>query len=104
MLTELHEDILSPDDDDYYYIVSECLQAVYSKIEKKLPSDHPNHLNFVGHSQAMWDIWGEIFPIPDTPFLFDHTKESIKEDEWEKNRKRCENCKKSSTEDRVWQS
>src|SRR5260370_13685816 len=53
----------------------------------------------------MWDIWGEIFPIPNTPFLFDHTKESIKEDEWEKkkNKKRCENCEKSSTEDQVWQ-
>src|SRR5260370_34113726 len=52
----------------------------------------------------MWDIWGEIFPIPDTPFLFNHTKESIKEDEQEKNRKRHGNCKKSSTENRDWQS
>src|SRR5260370_7203021 len=51
----------------------------------------------------MWDIWGEIFPIPDTPFLFDHTKESIKEEEWEKNKKRHEYCKKPSTEDQDWQ-
>src|SRR5260370_12892724 len=51
----------------------------------------------------MWDIWGEIFPIPNIPFLFNHNKESIEEDEWEKNKKRCENCEKSSTEDQDWQ-
>ena len=67
-----------------------ALWAVYTKIERKLPSTNQKCLNFIGNSQAMWEMWGEIFPFPDAPFLFDHTKDSIEEDQREKDRKKCE--------------
>ena len=70
MFTQVHKEALN--DANYYYIISECLRAMKSKFDKKLPSTDQCLRKFIGQTRIMWDTWNEITPLPKTPFIFDY--------------------------------
>ncbi|KAF8322331.1 uncharacterized protein EI90DRAFT_3131203 [Cantharellus anzutake] len=71
MFRATHENLIS--DDDYYLIVSECVYTMKNRFLERYASTDQRIKNFIGNSQAFWDAWGELVPLPRLPYMMHYT-------------------------------
>ncbi|KAF8323548.1 uncharacterized protein EI90DRAFT_3130415 [Cantharellus anzutake] len=77
MFLALHEDTLS--NDDYYYIIHECLLGIKRRILKVMPRSNQKYLDFVRNSIVFLDTWETI--VPKISHARDFMEKDIKTDE-----------------------
>ncbi|KAF8317003.1 uncharacterized protein EI90DRAFT_3021425 [Cantharellus anzutake] len=75
MFRATHENLIL--DDDYYLIISKCIHAMKNRFLERYASTDQRIKNFIGNSQAFWDAWGELVPLPRSPYMTHYTDQTL---------------------------
>ncbi|KAF8335319.1 uncharacterized protein EI90DRAFT_3120318 [Cantharellus anzutake] len=84
MFTATHEEELT--NDDYYFIVLECLGVMQHRIGDGISTTDFRYRNFVAYTQLLWDAWGTIFPLPSILPPMDYTELDLAQEQFRRDR------------------
>ncbi|KAF8310919.1 uncharacterized protein EI90DRAFT_3138961 [Cantharellus anzutake] len=84
MFTATHEGELT--NDDYYFIVLECLGVMQRRIGDGISTTDFRYRNFVAYTRLLWDAWGTIFPLPSILPPMDYTELDLAQEQFRRER------------------